>query len=123
MSHTTTIDLQFKHEAAILAAARELNLPVPVRGTASLYQAKDKNLSGLIVRLPGWKYPVIIDTATGTGTAKYDNFNGVWGKQEELNKFKQLYGVHAAQNLLRQQGKTFTRKTLTNGSIQLTINA
>jgi len=121
MSHTTTIDLQFKHEAAILAAAKELNLPVPVRGTASLYQSKDKNLSGLIVRLPDWKFPVIIDTTTGT--AKYDNFNGLWGKQEELNKFKQLYGVHAAQQLLRQQGKTFTRKTLTNGSIQLTINA
>lgn len=121
MSHTTTIDLQFKHEAAILAAARELNLPVPVRGTASLYQSHSKNLSGLIVRLPGWKFPVIIDTATGT--AQFDNYNGMWGSNAELNKFKQLYGVHAAQNLLRQQGKTFTRKTLTNGSIQLTINA
>ena len=50
--------------------------------------------TGLLVKLPGWLYPVVCDT--GTGSLRYDNYNQAWGKQEHLDKFLQLYAVEKA---------------------------
>ena len=38
---------------------------------------------GIGLQLPGWNYPVVINTETGL--ASYDNFNGSWGKEIELD--------------------------------------
>lgn len=119
MSHTVTIKTQFRDEKAIEAVCAEMGLPKPVRGTASLYQTSDKNLTGTIVRLNGWMFPVIINTATGE--AKFDNMAGQWGKQRELDQFTQLYAVHKATIEARKKGYIVTRKQGTNGNVQLSI--
>ena len=103
---------------AILAAAAELELPVPVRGTVDLYQTKGH--SGMILKFPGWRYPVVIDTTTGT--AAMDTYNGKWGYPQDLLKFQQLYGFHAAKALALRQGKTVTRKVKPDGTLQLIVN-
>ena len=50
--------------------------------------------TGLLVKLPGWHYPVVVDTASGE--TKFDNYNQAWGKQSELDKLLQAYAVEKA---------------------------
>jgi hypothetical protein len=72
LSHIVTIKTEVRDPAAVSAACRRLSLPPPVTGTAQLFGGQ---ATGLIVRLPGWTYPVVIDTATRR--VRYDNFNGL----------------------------------------------
>lgn len=119
MSHTVSIKTQLKDEAAIAAVCKEMGLAAPVRGTASLYQHEHQNLSGLIVKLKGWMYPVIVNTTTGE--AKFDNMNGSWGKQSELDRFTQLYAVHKATLEARKRGYMVSRQTGKAGNINLVV--
>ena len=50
--------------------------------------------TGLLVRLPDWLYPVVVDTTTGQ--VHFDNYNGAWGDQEQLDRFLQAYAVEKA---------------------------
>jgi hypothetical protein len=47
--------------------------------------------SGLIVKLPGWDYPAVVDAATGTVA-----FVKAWGEQKELDKLFQAYASEKA---------------------------
>jgi hypothetical protein len=76
LSHIVTIKTEVRDQAAVAAACRRLALPEPVQGTAQLYGGQ---ATGLLVRLPDWLYPVVIDTATGQ--ARYDNYQGCWGDE------------------------------------------
>jgi hypothetical protein len=62
MSHLVTVKTRIHDPAAIAAACRRLGLPAPVQGTAKLYSGE---ASGLLVQLPGWQYPVVIDPSSG----------------------------------------------------------
>lgn len=117
MSETASIDLQIKDEAAARAAAAELGLPALERGVADLFSTYQH--SGLILKLPGWRYPVILDTA---GKAHFDTYHGKWGNEAELKRFQQHYGFHAAKALALRQGHTVTRKVKADGTLQLVVN-
>jgi len=116
MSHIVKIQTQVRDPAAIAAACQRLTLPGPVQRTAQLY---DGEYTGWCVELPGWRYPVVCNTASGE--LKYDNFQGHWGKQQELEKFLQSYAVEKAKLEARRQGHTVLEQPLDNGSIKLTI--
>ena len=73
MSHIVTLKSEVRDHAAVAAACRRLSLSEPAQGTAELYSGQ---ATGLIVRLPDWAYPVVIDT--DTGTIRYDNYEGAW---------------------------------------------
>ncbi len=76
MSHIVSIQTRLKDPAAVAAACQRLGLPAPVQGTARLFSGE---ATGLLVQLPGWQYPVVLDTATGT--ACFDNYGGEWKRQ------------------------------------------
>lgn len=76
-------------------------------------------VTGLAVQLPGWRYPVVCDSATGK--VQFDNYGGHWGKQVELDRFLQAYAFEIAQIEARRKGYAVTEQTLTDGSIKLTI--
>jgi hypothetical protein len=116
MSHIVSIKTKLLDAAAVDAACRRLGLEQPVSGTAKLFSDQ---ASGLIVKLPGWSYPAVIDTASGE--VKYDNYGGQWGKQQELDKLLQAYAVEKTRAEARRLGNTVTEQTLTDGSIKLTI--
>jgi len=116
MSHIVKIQTQVRDPAAIAAACQRLMLPAPVQRTAQLY---DGEYTGWCVELPGWRYPVVCNTANGE--LKYDNFQGHWGKQKELERFLQGYAVEKAKFEARRQGHTVLEQSLDNGSIKLTI--
>ena len=116
MSHIVTIRTEVRDPAAVAAACMRLGLPEPVHGTAKLF---DGEATGLLVKLPGWLYPAVVDTATGR--VLFDNYNGSWGRQEHLDRFLQAYAVERARSEARKRGHSVVEQPLADGSIKLTI--
>ena len=59
---------------------------------------------------------------TATGDIHFDNYNGSWGKIEELNKLVQEYSLQTAEEQLeefRLQGWDIQRQKQENGDIQI----
>ena len=116
MSHIVTIKTEIRDPAALLAACSRLGLPAPVRGRARLFSGEAE---GLIVQLPGWQYPIVVDAAAGQ--LRYDNYGGAWGAQRELDRLLQAYAVEKARIEARKAGHTVTEQALPDSSIKLTI--
>jgi len=116
MSHIVRIETKIHDALSVAAACQRLGLPAPVPGTARLYSGE---ATGLLVQLPGWEYPTVIDTLTGT--IRYDNFEGRWGEQQHLDRFLQAYAVERTKVEARKQGYQVSEQLLENGSIKLQI--
>jgi hypothetical protein len=76
MSHFVTVQTRVHDPAAVAAACQRLNLAPPQHGTARLYSGE---ATGLLVQLPGWLYPIVIDTLSGL--IRFDHFEGRWKRQ------------------------------------------
>ena len=116
MSHIVSIRTEVRDPAAVAAACQRLHLPAPVDGTTQLYSGE---ATGLAVQLTDWRYPAVCDTANGQ--IKYDNFEGRWGDQKELDRFLQTYVIEKAHIEARKQGHSVTEQQLEDGSIKVTI--
>jgi len=116
VSHVVEIQTQVKDAAAVRAACQRLKLEQPSHGTAKLFSGE---ATGLIVKLSDWKYPIVFDT--GSGEAKFDNYNGHWGDQKQLDRFLQIYAVEATKVQAHKQGHSVTEQNLADGSIKLTV--
>jgi hypothetical protein len=75
VSHIVEIQAEVRDPAAVAAACRRLALPEPAIGTARLFEGE---ATGLLVKLPGWLYPLVCET--GSGRLRYDNFGGRLGR-------------------------------------------
>jgi hypothetical protein len=117
MSHVVTIQTKVHDPAAVAAACQRLNLAAPVPGTARLFSGA---ATGLVVQLPGWQYPVVLDTSTGA--VHFDNYNGAWGEQQQLDRFLQLYAVEKAKSEARKRGFAVNEQALQDGSIKVQIS-
>jgi uncharacterized protein YfaS (alpha-2-macroglobulin family) len=69
--------------------------------------------------LPGWRYPAVIDALTGA--VRYDNFQGLWGEQQQLDRFLQIYAVEKAELEARKRGYQVSEQALQNGSVKVQI--
>jgi len=116
MSHIVNIPTQIRDQTAIAAACERLGLPAPVHGTARLYSGE---ATGVLVQLPGWMYPLVIDTVTGN--VQCDNYNGRWGDQAQFDRFLQRYAVEVARLEARKNGHTFTEQPIQGGNIKVQI--
>ena len=116
MSHIVTIKTEVRDPAAVAAACLRLGLPEPVHGTVKLFEGE---ATGLLVRLPGWLYPAVVDTANGR--VHFDNYNQAWGRQEHLDRFLQRYALEKAHIEARKRGHSVVEQPLADGSIKLTI--
>lgn len=116
MSHIVTIRTQLKDPVAMAAACRRLQLPEPRQGTAGLFSGQ---ATGWLVQLPGWEYPVVIDTTTGN--AQFDNYAGAWGDQRHLNEFLQTYVIEKCRLEASRKGLPMTETRLPDGSVRLEI--
>ena len=116
MSHIVTIQTKLRDPTAIAAACARLGLPEPVVGTAVLFS---EQVNGLLVRLPDWLYPAVVDLATGE--IKFDNYNGAWGNRGHLDHFLQIYAVERAKLEARKQGCQVSEQALADGSIRVKI--
>jgi len=117
LSHIVEIKTEIKDEQAIRAACVRLQLASPEHKTCRLFST---TATGLCVQLPGWRYPVVCETQSGT--VKFDNYGGAWGQQEELNKFLQGYAVEKAKLEARKKGHRISESKLEDGSIRVTVH-
>lgn len=116
MSHIVNVQTRIHDPAAIAAACKRLNLTEPTRGKAKLFSGEAE---GLLLQLPGWRYPAIIDTASGI--VAYDNFQGRWGDQSHLDRFLQAYATERVKQECRKKGYVVTEQSLQDGSVKLQI--
>ena len=116
MSHIVEIETKIYDAAALNAACRRLELAEPVHANVRLFSA---DAIGLSVKLPGWRYPVVIDTAEGS--IKYDNYEGRWGDSEKLGQLLQMYAVEKAKIEARKKGYSVIEQARQDGSIVVQI--
>ena len=116
MSHIVQIETEVRDRLAIEAACRRLGLKEPAEGVFKLYS---DSATGVGVELPGWRYPVVCDL--GSGKVRYDNFDGHWGDQKDLNRFLQAYAVEKCRLEARRKGHEVAEQHLPDGSIRLTV--
>jgi hypothetical protein len=116
MSHLVSIETKLHDPRAISAACQRLGLAEPVEGTAELFSG---TATGLLVRLPGWEFPAVIDPLTGV--VRYDNYEGAWGDPRELDRFLQAYAVEKVLLESRKKGFQVTEQAFEDGSIKLQI--
>ena len=116
MSHIVTIQTKVRDPRAVAAACIRLSLTQPVEGTAKPFSGA---ATGLLLQLPDWKYPAVLNLASGDVT--FDNFNGSWGDQGHLDAFLQAYACEAAKLEAQRLGHTCTESVLQDGTIKLTV--
>jgi hypothetical protein len=116
LSHIVTVKTEVRDHAAVAAACRRLALPEPVQGTAELYSGQ---ASGLLVHLPDWLYPIVIDSASGT--IRHDNYGGTWGDEQHLHRLLQAYTVERTRIEARKKSYVTTEQSLADGSILVEI--
>jgi hypothetical protein len=116
MSHLVVIETRVHDAAALTAACRRLGLAEPVHGNVRFFSG---DATGLSVTLPGWQYPIVVDTAKGA--IKYDNYEGRWGDSAQLGRLLQMYAVEKAKLEARKKGYAVTEQTRQDGSIVLQI--
>ena len=114
MSHVVTIKTQIL--SALRAACQRLKLDAPVLQTTRLFSGE---AAGHCVALPGWRYLVVCDLASGE--LKFDNFENRWGDRAELNRLVQMYAVEKARLEARRRGHSVVEQQLADGTIKLTI--
>ena len=116
MSHIVSIATRIKDVGALAAACQRLGLAAPKHGTAQLFST---TVTGQVVQLPGWTYPVVVDL--NSGEVQFDNFQGHWGQRRELDKLLQAYAVERTRLEARRAGHTLLEQSLPDGSVKLTI--
>jgi hypothetical protein len=114
--HNVTIETKVHDAAALTAACHRLGLAEPVHANVRLYSA---DAAGLVVTLPGWQFPVVIDIAEGS--IKYDNYEGRWGNPAELGRLLQVYAVEKAKLEARKKGYCVTEQAHQDGTMVLQI--
>jgi hypothetical protein len=116
VSHIVTIKTELRDAEAVKAAAKRLGLDEPFHGTVRLF---DGEATGLLVKLPGWLYPAVVDLSTGQ--VKYDNYQGSWGDPKHLDAFLQSYAICKATIEARKRGHSVFEQPLPDGSVKLVI--
>ena len=116
MSHIVHIQTEVRDAVAVRAACERLQLETPQHGTTNLFSG---NATGLAVKLPGWRYPMVCDLTSGQ--LKYDNYQGHWGDRQELDRFLQAYAIEKARLEARKNGHSITEQPLADGSVKLII--
>jgi hypothetical protein len=116
VSHIVTIKTEVRDAGAVMAAAKRLGLDEPFEGTVRLF---DGESTGLLLKLPGWLYPVVLDTSTGQ--TQYDNYNGAWGDPKHLDSFLQAYAIEMTKIEARKRGHSVFEQPLPGGSVKLVI--
>jgi phage gp16-like protein len=119
MSHTVSIKAtNMTSEVYLQAACRRLNLEAPKKGVHKLFDGT--KVEGNSVHLPNWNYPVVVQA---DGEAKFDNYGGRWGKEEELDKLVQAYKIEETTELARLQSYSVVEEQHANGDVKLVLSS
>jgi hypothetical protein len=98
MSHTVTIQIEFRNREALTQAVQRLGWRVLGEGSYELFSSTE---AGLGIQIPGWRYPIVIK---GDGTIALDDYNGQWGNRADIEKLRAEYALEAARLAAEAQG-------------------
>jgi len=116
MSHIVTIEVEVRDLEAIRKTCQRMKLEEPCHGKATVFRKKVK---GTLVRFPSWSFPIVIDLQAGK--IQYDNYEGNWGNQKELDDFLMFYGAEKVKLEAEKQSHSCTETILDNGQIRIQI--
>jgi hypothetical protein len=116
MSHLVTVQTRLTDATAIAATCKRLELPEPTQGTVEFYSG---TASGLLVQLPGWQYPAVIDTASGL--VQFDHYEERWGEERHLHRLLQTYAIEKCRLEAQAKRHTFHEQPLEDGFVLLQI--
>ena len=115
MSHVATITLEFKDPQALADATAACGLAL---GAETVTFFDGTRVSGTAIRLPGWRYPVVVDAQ---GRLFYDHYEGWWGDLTHLHRFRQAYAEAATRRFAHAQGFRVTRTVQADGTVRLAL--
>ena len=118
MSHIAKVEVKIKDIDAVRAACQELGLHLE-EGQISKKVYGGTIKGNLAIQLPGWRYPMVIDTEKGE--AAFDNYGGHWGDMAEFEKFQQQYSRQVTLNEFEGGDYTINEETLEDGTIEITM--
>jgi hypothetical protein len=117
MSHIVTLNVKIKDKETLRQVAEEdLGLRVQEKETVTFYGGNTR--TGMTVRLPGWNYPVLV---TEDGELLYDNYEGMWGSQDQLNRLIQNYTIASVYKAAGS--RPVTSEVLPDGTVKLRLPA
>ena len=116
LSHIVNVQTEIRDVEALGAATRRMQLPPPRYEEVQLFSSR---ATGYAVKLRDWRYPVVCDVESGK--VAFDNFDGRWGKQEELDRLFQSYAIERTKLEARKHGHTVHEQALGDGSVKLTV--
>ena len=121
MSHRIKVEkIKLTDMAVLRLAAKAVGAQLVNDGTVQPHRLYNAQVTGVGIQLPGWKYPVIVDQE---GSIHYDNFNGHWGNQAQLDKLLQEYSVQKAKHEALMYGYTVTQQYVNDkGEVVLEID-
>ena len=92
MSHTLSMKNVKIDQSSALIVANYMGWKTEQSATQRFFDGS--SYSGTAVQLPGWRYPVIVDSE---GEMHYDNYKGRWGDTKDLARLTGL-SLAAMQN-------------------------
>ena len=116
MSHIVQVAVEVRDRESLAAACRRLNLKQPENRSVRFFDAGV--VTGEVVELPNWTYPVVFDLAGGV---RFDNYEGRWGERAELDKLLQAYAVCKTTSEARRAGHSVRETPLPGGRIKLSV--
>jgi hypothetical protein len=114
MSHTTTLKIELTDKNAIQKAGELLakagwDVRIVEGNEVKLFDGTYKAKQGIIVKLPQWRYPILIDLEEGK--IYYDNYDGRWGDTLYLDLFKTGYNAGKLLKAIEKRyGKTVAKQ-------------
>lgn len=117
MSHVIELKIKLSDPAALRDAAQVLGLELTESQTVSFYSA---SVTGTAIRLPEWRYPVIVEA---DGTVRYDNYDGRWGDIATLNNLVQEYTAQIVESQARAAGQYAWREEREDGTLVLRVGS
>lgn len=120
MSHKTEVQTQFSDIEQVKKACEELGYKFEETNKVQLFESGPNGLVDCVaaVHIPGWRYPVAIKQ---DGTAAFDNYNGAWGKESNLDSLRQKYAENTALAYAERSGYRVLHRENINGSLQLRL--
>lgn len=122
MSHTVEAKIEIRNIEIMQKAAAQVGAEWIPCGDITLY---DRKVRGYGAQLEGWHFPVVFKTnedQSVTGEIVYDNFNGSWGRQEQLDELLQRYCIEQSRDEATRMGLTVTEEVIENDAVRLTCH-
>jgi len=116
MSHTAVVKVNFADRAILKQVCQRLGLKF-TEGKHSVQLFSGSVQAEFSVKLPGWNYPVAICGET----AKYDNYNGSWGKIRELETLQDQYSRDVTMKQAQLAGYQVQEEVDETGEITLIL--